>query len=162
MIIPPPPTIVVREPAAVVTLPLPPTKIVIEAKQGLQGLTGPMGPTGEGAEITVIATAPVSGHRVVGYNNAGDLRHASCIDLDYFSSTLGLTLNAALPGESVTVATNREVAFSGWNWVMGGAIFLSVDGEMIQVPPTTAFLLQVGFPTAPDKMWVEVQIGIVL
>lgn len=156
-------SIVLRDQPVVVVAPKPETIINVVASQGAKGEQGLTGPEGKGAQVEVIAGDLVGGHRIVGYDSGGILRYASNNNLDFASSTLGLTLNAALAGATVTVATNREVQHSSWNWIMTQPIYLGVLGQMTQVPPeppAAAFLLQVGFPTAPDKMWVEVEFPI--
>jgi hypothetical protein len=149
-------------------------KIVEQAKQpiinvvpaqGARGLPGEQGPEGLGAQVIVPAGDLIHGHRVVGYGNLGQLQQMDNRDLDHMVSVLGVSLNAATVGEPVTVATNREVQHSSWSWVMHQPIYLGIEGTLTQVPPESPaaeFLLQVGFPTAPDKLWVEVEYGIEL
>lgn len=138
--------------------------VLVVAKQGDKGPQGIEGPAGAGAEITVVADQVLSGHRIVGYSLTGELVNASNQDLNFFSSVLGLTLNAALVGENVTVAINREVVHAGWSWTMGLPIFLATNGTMTQTPPDAPalFSMQVGFPTSPTSMWVEIDQAIEL
>lgn len=157
-------TLILQQPVVTLVEQLPETVVNVVPERGPKGQKGDQGPEGEGAQTVVIADQAVQGHHIVGYAANGQLQHASNDNLDFASTTLGLTLNAALVGEEVTVATNREVQHSGWSWIVGQPIFLGTMGMMTQVPPDVpaAFLLQVGFATAPDKMWVEVEIGIEL
>lgn len=139
-----------------------PTVLAI-AKQGQPGQPGPVGPSGDNL-IYVAAGATVNGHRIVGYNAAGDLVKASNEDLQFIETVVGLSLTSGLINDLITIAVGGEVTHSGWNWLPSQPIFLDNAGGLTQFPPVAPalFSLQVAFPTSPTSLWVQISNAIEL
>lgn len=128
---------------------------------GPRGETGPTGPAG-GATKVVTAGASIGGHRVVVLNAAEEAIYADNSDLTHVDKVLGLSLGAAAIGDQFNVIRLGDVSEPSWNWALDQPVFLSTAGQLTQVPPTTGFLLVVGFPIAPTKLYVDIGESVVL
>ncbi len=129
------------------------------------GQQGPQGPAGAGAaSATYIASAALSGHKIVLLDGAHQAAYASNDNVLHLNQVLGLTTHAASAGASVEVARNIEVYEPSWNWTVGGAIYLGSNGGLIQSPPVSpaVFSLIVGFATAANRMFVSMGVPIIL
>lgn len=152
---------VAAQPVSVVVPVENPIAVMAPAAQGLPGARGPIGPSG-GSTFARIAVRPLSGHRWVYEVDAERVDYASCDDLTNFSTTLGLTLNAAELGGAVDVARRYQVEHEGWSWVRG-AVFLGLNGQLTQqLPPQAKFSLVVGFSPEPTVLFVDIGIPFLL
>lgn len=108
------------------------------------------------------AAEALGGHRLVralgdgrvGYADKDTLAHAPCV--------LGLTLNAAAAGAEARVLRRGEVQEPGWNWTAQQPVFLGNNGLLTQIAPVTGFSLAVGFPMAPDRLFISIRDAIIL
>ena len=107
------------------------------------GPEGPVGPPG-GTLFLVNATEILSGHRAV-RAVPGGCAYASADESDHAEAFLGVTVTAALAGDEISVVgPGGVIEESTWNW-MPGAVFLGVDGVLVQPAPNDGlFSLQVG------------------
>lgn len=129
---------------------------ISEAEQGPAGPAGPTGPSGTGDEITRTAAEPISGHTVVATSGAsGQLVPADSADTAMAPAVLGIITSAVEAGASVTVRAQGEVEESGWSWTPGQFIFCGADGVLTQTPPSSGFLLIVGWAMTPTRMFVR-------
>ncbi|MFO0992548.1 MAG: capsid cement protein [Hyphomicrobiales bacterium] len=120
-------------------------------------IPGPQGPTGD-TTITLPAGAAVSGHRVIAWEN-GEARHADPTVLTDGRRVIGVSLNAALTGDPVTVRQSGLVVDASLALVPGLPVFLGPDGALIQTPPTApsaAFQLRIGSALSPDTLLVRI------
>jgi len=128
-------------------------RVVTVASQGPPGISS--GP------ITKVAHSILSGGRVV--KVAGnDLVDYADKDSTNVSNVLGITLNAAAQGASVSVQMAGEITEPTWMWTLGLPIFLGNDGQMTQAVPTSGYLLQVAIPVSSTKVNVAIMPAIKL
>lgn len=59
-------------------------------------------------------------------------------------SLLGLSINGANAGDSVTVVLSGKVSDVSWNWEVGKSLFISNDGVLTQTLPLSSNLLILG------------------
>lgn len=158
------PVIVVPVPTQPVSVVVPianPVAVMAPAAQGLPGKTGPIGPSG-GSTFARVAADALSGHRWVYEVDAERVAYASCDDLANFSTTLGLTLNAAGAGDQVNVTRREQVTHEGWSWARG-PVFLGLNGQLTQrLPAGAQFSLVVGFSPEPTVLFVDIGIPFLL
>ena len=115
---------------------------------------GPMGPSGDGS-FTLVASAPLGGHRLVATDGAGGIAYANCDDASNLPSLLGMTLHAAAAGESVAVRRTGEIVEGSWNWAPGLPVYLGLAGVPTQtLPPSAVFGLIVGIPSTPTTLFM--------
>lgn len=117
-----------------------------------------MGPAG-GHQIrfTGVATASLSGHRIVTRRSDNTLEYASANLIAHLHSPLWLTLGAVIAGSTVEVLAYGEIDEPSWSW-LPGPVFLGINGLLTQIIPTSpsaAFLAQVGVATGPQRVFID-------
>lgn len=126
---------------------------------------GPQRPAGgasaaDGERLIVVEEAgtAIGGHRIVA-KDGGVLRYASNDIADDDSLALGLSLNAAVLGDDVSVLTEGQVKHTGWTWTPGQPVFLSTNGNMTQTPPTSPalFSLTIGQALEADVLNIRIE-----
>lgn len=108
-----------------------PVLIIGVGQQGPAGPPGPVGPSG-GSGFTRTSTSAISGHRVVRSTGATTVEYCSAADPTHKDTLLGLSLNAASPGDSITIINGGEVVEPTWSWTPGLPIFVGVNGALTQ------------------------------
>jgi len=103
------------------------------------------------------ATANVSGHRLI--SNRGDYFDK---DSDTIDRLLGLSVNAALIGESITVKYLGLITEPSWNWDISKAIYAGINGILTQDIPTGGISLQVAIPVDSTSLIYEKKIIVIL
>lgn len=130
------------------------------------GQQGPPGRDGVGSTtLNHPAAVPMSGHRVVLLDVTGALAYADAFTPSHAYRVLGVTLNAAIPGQNVIVQWFGEISEPSWVWDPLLPVWLGADGVLTQTPPSTigaAFALIVGFASTPTKLQVDLQPPILL
>ena len=89
------------------------------------GLQGPQGTAGTGS---IIAGLAVGGHRAI--TAQGLYPTSATLDL-----VLGITLGAALSGQSVNYVNEGPIVEGSWAWTPGLPIFVGVNGVLTQTEP---------------------------
>lgn len=115
---------------------------------GLPGATGAAGGT-----ISVLAADICCGHRVV-CCSLGSIRHACSNEPDHAGSVIGITKNAANPGEGLVIVTSGIMDEPSWSFTPG-AVFVGLDGSLVQEPPQTGFVQQVGVAVSATRLIVS-------
>lgn len=116
---------------------------VVISETGIQGPPGPQGPSGSGSTIiTGVAGETLSGHRAVTQGPSGFV-YASVDDLDHLTDSIYLTLNSAVAGGTINVLSSGDAKEVSWNWTPGQFIYLGLNGNLVQSPPTGALFLRV-------------------
>ena len=127
---------------------------------GKPGLPGPPGPPGTPGGAFFVGTAgeTLGGHRVVrGPRNA--LTYASASDASHGDDVQGITLQSSSSGSPINVQMGDEIVEPSWNWIPLEPLFLGSNGMITQVapePPTSAFLLVLGFASSETSMVVRI------
>lgn len=129
------------------------TSIVIDT--GQEGPPGPPGPAGDGSTITKIATANISGHRVVIASGSNGAAIADKDTPDHMHRVIGITRGAATTGSQIQIAGAGEMTEPSWNWSLG-PVWLGSDGVLTQTLPTTGFILMIGTAIAPTVLMVKI------
>lgn len=133
------------------------TELIEVALQGPPGGAGPAGAPG-GALLTGTAGAALSGHMAVAYDDAGMLVYASAADPEHAFTLAGVTTGAAGSGASVTVQRNDVLTHSGWAWTPGAAVFLGIDGALVQtLAPGSLFLKPIGLALTATRLMLSIQ-----
>lgn len=112
--------------------------------------------------VTYPAGVPISGHRAVTILADGLVYYADHDTLDDIPNVMGISMNAAVEGDPVDILVFGEMIEPSWSWTERRAIFLGSAGHLTQAPPTTGFLMEVGFAVTPQKIMVELKPAIVL
>jgi hypothetical protein len=109
-----------------------------------------------------LSDATLSGHRVVKMEASGKVGYADSASVSDAGQVLGVTLNAALPGDVVNVQVTGELTESSWTWVPGLPVYLGTAGTLTQTLPVAGFQLVVGIAVAPDKLVIGIKQAIIL
>jgi len=128
------------------------------------GEVGPPGPPGSPGEfiISKTASATLSGHRAVVPDAVGGVIYADSSTLTHRDKTLGITTGAAGIGAAASIRTYGELNEPSWNWALDTPVFVGLTGLLTQTPPTSGFVQRVGFPTATDTLFVDIDTAITL
>ena len=163
-------TTLVTAPAStvLVTPPTTHTAVVVAEKprhvivtRGIPGPPGPIGPSG-GSALSVTAGQDIGGHRLVLLNAQGDAIYADARQLSHAEVVVGLTVFAAVQGQSIDIVRAGIVEEPSWSWVADQPVYLGLDGVPTQtLPPGALFGLVVGFPIAPTKLFMSIKPPIV-
>lgn len=129
------------------------------AEQGPPGPRGPIGPAGGGA-VTKVAGQNLSGHRVLAGRADGAVIYAGSNLLGRLP--IGLSLGAALEGDSVDVQLSGEIVEPSWAWDVTLPVYAGVDGVLTQTAPVSGLLVVVGFPGSPTSLMVSISDPILL
>ena len=164
-------TTLVTTPASTTVLVTPPathTSVVVAEKprhvivtRGIPGPPGPIGPSG-GSALSVTAGQDIGGHRLVLLNAQGDAIYADARQLSHAEVVVGLTVFAAVQGQSIDIVRVGIVEEPSWSWVADQPVYLGLDGVPTQtLPPGALFGLVVGFPITPTKLFMSIKPPIV-
>lgn len=126
----------------------PPAEILVVTvgEQGPPGIPGPAG----GSAVQRIAGHELSALRVV-YELDGKVFYLDHRDEEHIDLLLGVTLQAAPPGQSVTVQCMGAIEDSGWAW-HPGRVWLGADGALTQTPPNDGFDVLLGAAVSPTRI----------
>lgn len=135
--------------------------IVFPSGAGLPGYPAPPGtPTGS-AFLNRIALGALGSHCFVRGVNGAEVNAADNTVEAHAASLLGITVTAALSGAAVRVQTEGEMEYGGWSWVPEQAIWLGVNGQIVQAPPdhqsSAVFGARVAFALTPTKIFIHIQ-----
>lgn len=130
-------------------------EIVIEIE--VPGLRGPQGLSGA-STTDVEAASTVQAYHVVALDVDGKAFVASADLLDTASRVLGISMNAALAGETVSVQVSGLMQTPAL-WT-AGPVFLGLAGELVTDPSLALFQLQVASAVNATTLIVRPQISI--
>lgn len=160
---PAPALVQVSAPASVSVIKVAPATLVVGPKgdkgeQGVPGVAGAPGAPG-GAQGTVyVAPFPMSGHRVVIADETGSLAYADCSIPSHALRVVGVTVNAADTGGSMTVQALGSLTEPSWNFDVSNPVYLSNSGLLTQVAPVAPnFSMVIGAPISQTSLFVRPQ-----
>ncbi len=116
----------------------------------------------DGVRVTKIASAALSGHRVVRSLGATQVAYADPSNVSHATHVLGMTTHAAAFSSPIDVLTFGEIEESSWSWVPDGLIYFAANGVLTQVSPVAGFTQVVGFALSSTKIMVELRAPIML
>lgn len=105
-----------------------------------------------------LAAATVNGLRAVMLAAGGGVRHLDCTDPANADNALGVSLGAAITGDSVTVRVGGAIDEASWTWTPLEAVYATGDGLLTQTVPTSpgsAFMLRIGFAETATRLFVD-------
>jgi hypothetical protein len=94
-------TVVESTPITVTIAPAEPMTVAMAAR-GPSGPTGPQGPPGT-IGIELVADIPLGGHRLIATDGNDGVRYADCTQPEDAHALIGMTLSAAVAGDTVSV-----------------------------------------------------------
>jgi hypothetical protein len=102
----------------------------------------------------------LNGHRaIVVINNLA--YHADQSNPAHLSLVRGITVQSAIAGDNVIVQIGGPVQEPSWSWTPNLPIFVGINGQLTQTPPTTGWLLEIGVADTTTKIIVEPKIPFV-
>lgn len=147
--------VAISDPGLVVSVETP---AIVQIEVGVQGPPGPPGQDGaaglDGGIVRAVlpAAAIVHGHRALSCTAAGTVQELDTADAAASAAYVGLSLNAALPGDAVTLQSNGEMTEPSWAWQPGVPVWAAAAGYLTQTPPTTGASLQIGIALAATRI----------
>jgi hypothetical protein len=136
----------------------PASAITVEmAQYGLRGLQGEVG----SLNFNVVASEVIGGHRAVladGYYAKADgtFSQALCVGISSGAVDIGATIDVQPNGYVLDMV--------GWNWNVGGLIYLGTAGGLTQTIPSAAgsFYVVLGVALSSTSMVINIQNPILL
>lgn len=111
--------------------------------------------------LLLLAAEPIGGHKAVRIVAGGRARLASSSDVTQAGSVLGVSLTAADEGGSLNVRIIGEIEEPSWSWAPG-PVFLGLAGSLVQTPPSSGFIQQIGTAKSATILVVSLSTPIVL
>lgn len=141
--------------------------VVIESPETLTVLSGgSQGPPGiPGSAFTyevAVAGSTLGGHRMVTTDAQGKLIYADSSIPGHANKVMGMVINASTLDDVVNVYTTGTITEMSWSWDIDEPLYLSINGQLTQTPPTTGFLLIVGFAVTSTKIFIDLVTPIIL
>jgi len=115
------------------------------------------------ADHSIVAPAAetIHGHRAVRVLVDG-IHHASSDDPGHAPGVLGIAANSASPGDSVRVRTTGPMAEPSWDWTPGLPLYVGPDGVLVQSPPASGFIREIGLAVSPTSIVIRHMVPITL
>ena len=129
--------------------------VVLGGQQGPAGAQGPQGPAG-GEVPEYVAGEALGGHRAVTLLS-GEAVYASNTTALHLGRVIGITLGAAVQGDTVQVQPSGTLIEPSWNWNTALPVYLSTNGQLTQTTPTAGFSLILGFPLTATSLYVDIR-----
>jgi hypothetical protein len=117
---------------------------------------------GDARFITATAGEILGGNRVVRIADDGTIYYASCAEITHRSRIVGITRGALALAASGDVQTYGLMIEPGWTWTIGSPIYLTTNGNLTQTPPSSVFLIEVGYPMSATSMFIRIGDAVVL
>lgn len=137
-------------PRTVVEVTQPVTTVVEIIKEGQQGPPG-----SEGATHVLAAGQVIGGYRVIKAVNGLAFYPDTTIASDGLLVT-GISENAAIVSDPVTVRSDGYITDMSWNWTPG-AVYCGATGLLTQTIPSSGWVLQVATAVSQTKISVEIR-----
>jgi len=115
------------------------------------------GGTSSDVKIKTAAEA-IGGQRFVIVNTDDELEYADCDILSHGHRIYGISQNAGAAGDLITVLLRGEIENTGWAFDIEKPVFLGSSGLVTQTPPTSGFVLNVGYALASTILDVRIQL----
>lgn len=126
------------------------------------GTPGPQGPSGMHGIEQFAAGEALSGHRAVAISGNA-VTYADNLDATRQNGMVGVTLQAALSGDTVNVCVLGTITEISWSWTPNRPVYLGASGALTQTPPAApAFQRIVGYATSDTSLFVSVEQPITL
>ncbi|MCZ7404485.1 MAG: hypothetical protein O8C67_06090 [Candidatus Methanoperedens sp.] len=138
---------------------------VVSIVEEAAGPIGPQGSPGEPGEFTLsdyVAGEALGGQRVVILHSDAKLYYADKNIPADFNRVLGITTDAVVSGDIPTVRCAGKMTEPTWSWDLDKFLYLSTNGLLTQTPPSSGFLLQMGYPLSTTSIMVDIKIPILI
>lgn len=127
-----------------------PSPVLVET-----GTQGPPGPPGN-SNVSYTAGVALGGHRAVVLDASENAIYADHTNLAHADKVIGITTGAVTAGDAASIQTEAEITEPSWSWTLDQPIFLGATGLLTQTPPSSGFLLVMGFPISATKMFLAI------
>lgn len=133
---------------------------IISVIEEAAGPIGPQGIQGEPGEFTLadyVAGEAIGGQRAVMLHSDDKLYYADQSNPTHFNRVLGITTGAVASGATPTVRCAGKMTEPTWAWDLDKFLYLSTNGLLTQTPPSSGFLLQLGWPLSATSIMVDIK-----
>ncbi len=126
------------------------------------GLQGPPGEPGDLIDTHHLAGQALGGHRGVIVGGDNKVYYGDQANLSHFNRVLGVTTGAVAQDDRASVRVGGVMTEPSWNWDLDKFIYLGSSGLLTQTPPTTGFLLELGWPVNTTSIMVDIKLPVFL
>jgi hypothetical protein len=128
-------------------------------EQGPPGIQGPPGDTVR--TVDAVANGTVGGHRAVLAVGDGSVMYVDTTNQAHAGKVIGITLNAALDGDPVSVAVVGPIVEPSFTFAPG-PIYFNAIGVLTQVRPSSGFIQQVAIALSATTIVVQIGMPVIL
>lgn len=129
---------------------------IITGGKGEKGEPGEKGDPGSGSASIYVAGETIGGHRgVIIKNNLA--YYVDNTNLSHINYPTGISYNASNISENLEVYFFGEMEEVSWNWNIDLPIWISTNGLLTQIPPTSGFSCIIAFPITTTKIFIDKQ-----
>ena len=108
--------------------------------------------------ITITASLPLSGHRIV----TVDGYYADCLIPETMYKIAGLITSATASGALVNAYIKGEIVEPSWNWEIGKPVFLGSNGLLTQDVLSNGYILKLGIPKLNNTILLDLNQQIII
>ena len=123
-------------------------------------LSGTQNLSDHSLENARVAYRQIQGHRVIANRN-GLADICDVLDINSCKNAIGVGLNAAAIGESVTIVSFGEISESSWQFTADAPVFLGPNGTLTQTVPQAGIFLQIGIAQSATSIFVDISSPII-
>lgn len=119
--------------------------------------TNPALPPNGTVEASHVVVAPIKAYQLVALTSNG-IVPASSLDISQSGSIIGIALSKGAIGDTIKVATQGQVIYSGWSFVRNSTVYLgAIPGEVVQQPDELGLFSQsIGVATRPNTVNISI------
>lgn len=114
------------------------------------------------ASVALPAAMPIGGHKVICTDESGTAIYADSNVVTTASSVIGISLNAAITGDTVFVQFSGCITELSWDWQSRQPVYLGQNGTLSQVCPSDGYILIVGVAVTATKINVGLKQAIII
>lgn len=96
------------------------------------------------SDETLLAAAPIGGHRVVSRVSDTEVAHTNYFSYNSCRAIVGISLGAAILGAPVTVRKDGLLIEPTWSWTPDEPVYLTISGQLTQTIPVSNHVVSVG------------------
>ena len=133
----------------------------IASLHGFSGSEGEWVSSLSSAELSVTASVAISASIAVAALPDGSFAPADSSEASTWDGVLGVSVDSAAAGD-IVVLRPSGVIDADFDFTPGNAVYLGVGGQLVQQPPTSGAIIQIGVAVREAALFVNIHPPIIL
>ncbi len=104
----------------------------------------------------ILTAATITGGRVIAMNADGRGIYADSLIASTANSVIGISTNSAATGTVVNYKTFGRIVEPTWNWTVNSPLFVGTDGQILQSPLVSGYILKLGVALSPVEILLNI------